>query len=198
MGYVPAPLVNATYPNPRGPSDYMVIVLSPKADRIVYSSYLDAEADSLAGIGFDDSGSVVLGGTENDWVWDGRSDVCPLDGYNTCSDQAYFVSFGPLRRSSLPATLNFQKRKVGTTTQLKLSLKNTGNVPLSIAGVNKSGSSAFALLSNTCTSVLMPDATCAMVVTFTPSSKGLQTGDLVVSSDSLDSPQTTLLTGTGQ
>ncbi len=195
------PMVNAPQPNPGGASDSSIVVLSPKADRIVYSSYVGGDGEVPVGVsvvGYPNySVSALLGGLENNDNWDTkRAPLCQIDP-GQCGPWFYQVTFGPLLRSTLPATLNFSSRRVGTTTVLRLPFKNIGNSPVSVAGANLSGSSAFTLR-NTSVGSLKPDATCMIVVAFTPTSTGGQTGFLTVSSDSLDSPQTVQLSGTGK
>ena len=196
-GSLGIPVANAPYPNPGGPGDASIVVLSPKADRVVYASYLGGDMESPVGISVDGGGSASIGGTETAFnAWDGRS-LCPNYGtYNDCSEFEYYATFGPLLRSTLPVQLNFHSRRVGTTTVLRLPFKSTGNVPVTVAGTTISGSPFT--LGNSCAGVVKPDATCMISVSFTPTSKGVQTGALTVSSDSLDSPQSVQLTGTGQ
>ncbi len=188
------PMVNAAIATPGGPSDTSIVVLSPKADRIVYSSYLGGNTDIPSGVGVDANGNVVLGGIESDYVWDGRYPC--TDGTANCSEGTYFANFGPLLRSHAPASLNFGKRTVGTTTVLALPLKNTGNIPISVAGTTLAGS-AFTLL-NTCAGALNPDVTCALKVAFHPTSTGAVTGSVVISSNSADSPQAVKVSGIGK
>ena len=189
------PVVNAPNPNPGGPGDTSIVVLSPKGDRVVYASYVGGDAESFAGIDVDSGENAHLGGTELGFAWDGRTN-CP-DGTNNCQPLEYYATFGPLLRSSLPAKLNFNTRIVGTTTVLKLSFKSTGNVPVTVAGATISGPPFT--LGNSCAGVVVrPDATCMISVSFTPTSRGLQTGTLTVSSNSLDSPQSVQLSGAGK
>jgi len=192
------PVTNAPYPTPGGQQDASIVVLSPKADRVVYASYLGGDAEVPVGIAVDGAGNASIGGTERAInTWDGRGAFCPqpLDS-DQCSYWEYYVTFGSLLRSTLPIQLNFHAHRVGTTTVLKLPFKSTGNIPVTIAGTAISGS-PFAL-GNTCIGLVKPDATCMVSVSFTPTSRGSQTGTLTVSSDSFDSPQTVQLNGTGQ
>ena len=197
------PMVNATQPISSGVGDSSVIVLSPKADRIVYSSYLGGTTATPVGVSLTPNSTTggynaLLGGLEIDDNWNKvRANACLYDP-NSCGPWFYTATFGPLLRSTLPASLNFHGQHVGTTTLLKLPFKNIGNAPLFIAGDTISGSSAFAVKNN-CTGVAVkPDLTCMFSVVFTPTSTGAQTGFLVVSSNSLDGPQTVQLNGIGQ
>lgn len=190
------PVVNAPNPTPGGTLDSSIVVLSPRADRIIYSSYVGGDVESPLGVSVDSLGNASLGGTEQDWVWDGRYPGCPGIGYSNCAPRPYWATFGPLRRTTLPTQLNFRTHGIGTTTVLKLAFKNTGNVPVTVAGATISG--APFTLGNTCAGVVKPDATCMISVAFTPTSSGLQTGSLVVSSDSLDSPEFVQLSGIGK
>ena len=201
-GGVGVPMVNAPQPISAGPNDESIVVFSPKADRIVYSSYMGGYPLTPVGISlvasYPNGYDALLGGLEYDNNWNkNRDPSCTGEINPDCTPWSYTATFGPLLRSSIPATLNFHLRKVGTTTVLKLPLKSTGSAPIAIAGITSSGSSAFTL-KNTCAGILKPDATCMIALAFTPTSTGTQAGFLVVSSDSLDSPQTVKLNGTGR
>ena len=188
------PVVNAPNPNPGGSGDTSIVVLSPKADRVVYASYVGGDVESYAGLDVDGGENAHLGGTELGFVWDGRTN-CP-DGTNNCQPREYYATFGPLLRSTLPTQVNFHTHRVGTTTVLKVPFKSIGNAPISVAGATISGSSF--VLGNNCAGTVKPDSTCMISISFTPTSRGVQTGSLTVSSDSLDSPQSVQLVGMGQ
>ena len=122
-----------------------------------------------------------------------------VDGYSAganCSPFVFVSQFGPFRNSSLPAKLAFGSRKVGTTTKKKVLFKNLGDTPLSVTGVQISGA-AYAQ-TNTCKAPVNPDKTCAITVAFTPLSSAEHDGTLIVTSDSLMSPQQVTLTGAGK
>lgn len=186
------PVVFAPQPQPGGGSDAFLTVLSPRGDRIVYSTYIGGSDDDFA-VGVR-PGSVM--GTEKSYDWDGRYS-CPGEGDPNCSEFVFVSQFGPFRNSSLlPAKAAFNSRKIGTTTTRKVVFKSLGDTPLNVTGVQISGA-AYAQR-NTCTAPVNPDKTCAITISFTPLSSGEHDGTLIVTSDSLLSPQQVTLTGAGK
>jgi len=94
-----------------------------------------------------------------------------------------------------PKTVNFGTQLVETSSPSQaVTLTNTGNQPLDIAGIAATGPFSQ---SGTCGSTLAAQANCAIFITFDPSSKGPQTGTLGVTDDAPGSPQTVSLKGTG-
>jgi hypothetical protein len=79
------------------------------------------------------------------------------------------------------------------------TVTSTGGLDLSVGSPSVSGPNAdqFAISRNTCTSALVPTATCEVDVTFTPLSVGVKSATLEVPSDAPGSPRTALLAGTG-
>jgi hypothetical protein len=190
------PVVNAPQPQPGGASDGFIAVFSPKGNRIVYSSYLGGKGnETAAGVSVDQYGNAYVAGTTLSYDWDGRV-WCPGAGYTNCSQNSYFATFGPFGNSSLPTELAFGPRYVGTTTKKKTLFKNTGNVPLNVTAIQVSG--AEYEQTNTCSILVKPDKTCAITIYFTPLSPGEHVGTLIVTSDSLRSPQQVALTGAGK
>jgi hypothetical protein len=84
-----------------------------------------------------------------------------------------------LNSSSLPSTI---------------TLSNTGNSSLTLMGVSVSGDFAQ---TNNCGTTLAAGASCAVNVTFTPTSVGSRSGTLSFSDNGPQSPQIASLTGTG-
>ena len=201
-GSAGVPMVNAPQPTSSGPTDSSIIVFSPKADRIVYSSYMGGYPQTPVGVSlvalYPGGYSALLGGLEYDNNWNKNRDPSCINIITYgCTPWFYTATFGPLLRSTLPVRLNFNTRLVGTTTVLKLPFKSTGNAPVNVAGATISGPPFT--LGNSCAGVVVkPDATCMISVSFTPTSSGVQTGTLTVSSNSLDGPQSVLLSGVGK
>jgi len=84
---------------------------------------------------------------------------------------------------------------VGTTTAGQtLTLKNNQTVALNITSIVTTGDFAQ---TNTCGTSLAAGASCAITVTFTPSTTGLHNGTLTVTDDANTSPQRATMTGTG-
>ena len=93
-----------------------------------------------------------------------------------------------------PLSLTFASTLVGSTTAAKtVSLKNIGTSAISITGINAAGDFAQA---NTCGSSLAAGATCAIHVTYTPTTSGTLEGGVSVMSSDPANPITVLLKGT--
>jgi uncharacterized repeat protein (TIGR01451 family) len=102
-------------------------------------------------------------------------------------------------------SLNFKNQKTGTpSAPMEVTLTNSGSSPLTLTGLKISQPIAgnFALTSGAgtnCTTLptLSPQGSCEIYVTFTPTSKGLKTGVVTITDDTLISTQLILLSGTG-
>ncbi|MGA8234205.1 MAG: choice-of-anchor D domain-containing protein, partial [Candidatus Acidiferrales bacterium] len=98
-----------------------------------------------------------------------------------------------------PSSLSFGTVKKGTTGASKtVTVTNAGLTTTTISAVAISGD--FALTSaSTCkaATTLTPGAKCTLVVTFTPAAKGSLTGQITLTDNALNSPQTVTLSGTG-
>ncbi len=98
--------------------------------------------------------------------------------------------------ASLPASLDAGNQPVSTTSGPKtVTLHNSGNVPLSIAGIAAGGE--FAVASNTCGASLAAGASCTINITFTPAQLGARSGTLTVTDNASGGTQTVALSGAG-
>lgn len=98
-----------------------------------------------------------------------------------------------------PASLNFGKVTVGTTSASKLAtLTNTGSSAVAISGIQITGTDPddFAETNN-CPSSLKVGAKCTITVTFTPLVTGTLSASLAVTDNATGSPQTVSLSGSG-
>jgi DNA-binding beta-propeller fold protein YncE len=97
------------------------------------------------------------------------------------------------------SSVNFGTVKTGTTSATKtVTVTNTGLTTTTISSVTISGN--FALTSaSTCkaTTTLTVGGKCTLVVTFTPAAKGSHSGQITLTDNALNSPQTISLSGTG-
>ncbi len=94
-----------------------------------------------------------------------------------------------------PSTVTFGSVNLNVTSAAQtVTLSNSGNAALTISGISVSGNFAQ---TNTCGTSLAAGASCAIAVTFTPTSTGALSGTLTVSDSATGSPQTAALSGTG-
>jgi Domain of unknown function (DUF1929)/Bacterial Ig-like domain (group 2) len=100
-----------------------------------------------------------------------------------------------------PNHYTWGKRSVNTTTPPQaLTLTNLSTVPLNISSMAITGtnSSNFAIQSTTCGAQVAAGASCAINITFTPTSVGTFSASLTLIDDGGASPQSYALGGTGQ
>jgi hypothetical protein len=97
-----------------------------------------------------------------------------------------------------PTSLVFAKTVVGTkTTARSVTVANTGSSTLNISSIVISGDFAAATSTKPCGSTLAAGANCIIKVTFTPTQLGLRTGNITITDNAANSPQTVPLSGTG-
>ncbi len=95
----------------------------------------------------------------------------------------------------LPASQSFGNQQVGTKSAVQaVDLINSGNVPLSITGIQVTGDFAQ---TNNCGSSLAPSYSCVISVTLTPTASGIRSGTVSVSSNSTPPVSSASVTGTG-
>ena len=98
-----------------------------------------------------------------------------------------------------PTSLSMGGIAVGSTTAPKTArLTNTGNAALNFTSVAISGDFALVPGKYTCAGTLSAGQSCFIKVTFTPTQKGLRTGDVTLNSNAPGSPQQLPLSGTGK
>jgi Ca2+-binding RTX toxin-like protein len=99
-----------------------------------------------------------------------------------------------------PAALAFGSAVNGTTSASQaITVTNTGTASLIVSGVTLGGTdpTQFAIASNTCTVAVAPAATCAIGVTFTPTTAGAKSATVSIASNAAGSPASVSLAGTG-
>jgi len=97
-----------------------------------------------------------------------------------------------------PTSLVFGKTVVGTTSTGKtVTVTNTGNASLIIASITTSGDFAQVTSSKPCGSTLAAGKNCVVKITFTPTQLGSRTGNITITDNASNSPQTVPLSGTG-
>ncbi len=103
------------------------------------------------------------------------------------------VGLGATAGSS-PTSLTFSGTPLGSSaTAQTVTLSNSGNVALTISSIQITGDYSQ---TNNCSGTLAGGASCTINVVFTPTASGTRTGTLTIS-DSVGSPQTVSLSGTG-
>jgi hypothetical protein len=96
-----------------------------------------------------------------------------------------------------PESLNFGSQKAETeTSPQSVSVTNTGTTAITIADILTSGIDFNQ--TNNCPSTLAPAANCQIQVTFKPATTGDRMATLQIDDSDPMSPQTIVLTGTGQ
>ncbi|MGA9352518.1 MAG: choice-of-anchor tandem repeat GloVer-containing protein, partial [Terriglobales bacterium] len=98
-----------------------------------------------------------------------------------------------------PYSLNWQTGFVGKISGVKyVKLTNQGSQTMDISSIEVSGEFAFAKAKKGgCTGTLAAGATCVIGATFDPTQTGLLTGQITITDNADNSPQTVALSGTG-
>jgi len=128
----------------------------------------------------------------------------PLTGTLTISDDAAnspqtvaLSGTGVVPVTLTPESATYPTRTVGTTSPAKtFTLTNSQNITLDDIAIATTGD--FAVSGTSCTTSLPAKGKCKISVTFTPTATGTRTGQLSVSNNASNSPQTASLTGTGK
>jgi Beta-propeller repeat/Abnormal spindle-like microcephaly-assoc'd, ASPM-SPD-2-Hydin len=97
-----------------------------------------------------------------------------------------------------PPSLSFPSIPVNTGNTQTVTVKNTGAAALNISNIAISGTvtSDFSQ-TNTCSGSIAVSGTCAIMVTFTPSTIENQTGTVTITDNAANSPQSVPITGNG-
>ena len=108
------------------------------------------------------------------------------------------LSSAPVVRLT-PTSLVFSTQPIATTSPAKVvTLKNTGTASLTITRIALGGANPGDFVqSNTCGSSLAAGASCAISVTFKPTTSGARSAALGVTDNATGSPQRVSLTGVG-
>ncbi len=91
----------------------------------------------------------------------------------------------------------FPQTQVGQNSSLIVALSNLGNVAMTLTSVAIAGDSTSSFsLASTCSTVLTPNASCQVTITFTPTAAGLLQASLQITDNAPGSPQSLALAGT--
>ncbi len=98
----------------------------------------------------------------------------------------------------LPTSLNFSDQVVGTTSPAQtVTLTNSGTATLNISNITASGDFAQTNTCGTLPAQINSGASCAIAVTFRPTTTGVRRGSVAITDDASGSPQSVSLTGNG-
>ncbi|HLZ41523.1 MAG TPA: SBBP repeat-containing protein [Candidatus Sulfotelmatobacter sp.] len=193
------PVVNPIQAALNGQADAFVTEVNPQGSGFVYSTYLGGSGTELADfIAVDSAGnSYVAGWTQSaDFPSTPRSFQPSYGGGTT---DVFVAKIGPNAGAGLsftPATLTFGPQAVGTTSPAQtVIVHDMGSAALVISSISASASFAE---TNNCGASVIGGGSCAISVTFTPSSVGLRNGTVGVADNAGGSPQKIKLTGTGK
>ncbi|MGO8792555.1 MAG: SBBP repeat-containing protein [Terriglobia bacterium] len=158
-----------------GNSDAFVTELNPAnppATALIYSTYLGgSNTDVATGIAVDTSDAAYVSGQTCSLDFPLSNPEQPTYGGNCDAFVSKIIESGGV--SLNPAGLIFASENVGQQSPAQtVTLTNGANVALAISGTTLTGddSGDFAIQSNTCVSSVPPLGTCAISVTFTPTS----------------------------
>jgi trimeric autotransporter adhesin len=123
------------------------------------------------------------------------------DVYSQAQAQLNVTGTGGVAKVSLStSSLSFAARDQGTTSiPQTVTLTNVGDIGLIVSGITLTGANTadFPIETNTCTSQLAPNTSCAVSVSFSPMASGVRNANLVIQSNAASSPDTVQLSGTG-
>jgi hypothetical protein len=205
------PLVSPTQPVLAGTEDAFVLKLDPSGTTQLFSTYFGGGGSDYGnGIALTSQGSscgtagasrcIYLAGTTyspdmpvgagtSTYAGNGDAFVAKWTGVN--------VPFASLSCSApgCPVQINFGDQPVSSTSTAQvITLKNLGDAPLEIFGINASGEFAQ---THTCGTYVQPGASCTINATFVPTAAGLQAGAITITDNSSSGTQVVSLSGNG-
>jgi len=186
-----------------GNFDAFVAELDPTGSLLLYSSYLGGSGVEYGGatrmLALDHQSPpniYITGYTDSTNFPTSAGSLQPgLAGAN----DVFVSKFSPSPNVGLsPLSLNFGNQNDGTTSAPQVvTLTNTGNENLNVTGVSITGTNSHDFAETNNCSRVVPDATCSISVTFTPSISGNETADVSITDNATDSPQLVSLAGVG-
>jgi len=133
---------------------------------------------------------------------DGRPDVAVVESTgNPFTGNLEIFLQGPLGVLSVaPPALNFAPQAPGTNSSPQaVTLTNSGTATLALSSIGIDGTDATGFSeTNNCPAALAANASCQIKVISVPNAAGSQTALLSIADNAPGSPQTVVLTGTGQ
>ena len=119
------------------------------------------------------------------------------DSANNSPQTASLTGTGVVPATLTPATANYAAQKVGTTSAAK-TFTLTNNQTVALTGIAISTVAPYAVSATTCTTSLAAKAKCTISVTFTPETAESWEAALFVYDSASNSPQTSIMLGTGK
>ncbi|HTS36329.1 MAG TPA: choice-of-anchor D domain-containing protein [Candidatus Solibacter sp.] len=181
-----------------GGYDTIFSILNPTGTQLIYSTYLGGNAVDVAFVMAVDSvgNSYIIGRT-----YSKNFPVTPgaLQSTLKGSTNAIVYKFG-LGDQAWPMQLNYGSVAVANTSNaLTTTLTNSGTSSLALTGQSLTGTAAtdYSITNNTCGASLDPGTSCAVSLTFTPSTTGTRSALLAFADAAQNSPQNVALMGVG-
>ena len=198
------PTFDPLQPANGGGGDAFVSKLNPSGSALVYSTYLGGSGgDNGFGIAVDSAGNAYVTGITESTDFPTMNPFQPTyGGGNSGGIGDAFVSkiAKPSAVVSLaPPSLGFGDQPLGIASSPQVStLTNAGELTLTITSIQVTGANGgdFAQTNNCGTSV-PAGGSCDISVAFTPTVVGTRTGQVTITDNAADSPQTISLTGIG-
>lgn len=198
------PVTDAIQPALGGGRDMFIAKFSSAGGAPVLLTYLGGSADEAwagGSIAVDSSGSIYVTGETASTDFPVANAL--QQAYGGGNTDAFVAKISPLNAPGVnldPESLNFGNQATGITSVAKTStLTNSGTQPLTIDNITLSIGTEYAE-SDDCPispATLAGGAHCTVSVTFTPTTTGAQTDDVVITSDASGSPNMIDLTGSG-
>jgi hypothetical protein len=197
-----------------GTARLFVSEISGSTHALLFSSYVAGllsapqpnGGDSVYAVAVDSTGNLYLGG-QSAPTPSGLSQFPLFDALNPvfcgnvtpgCNSEGFIMKISPSAGAAaavVPGAMSFPTIAVGTTSSPQnLTIVDLGTDALTVSSVTASGD--FVIQSNTCTSIAA-STSCAIPVTFTPTTTGTRTGTLTITDSSPGSPRTVPLSGQG-
>jgi len=185
-------------------SDAFVAILNPAGSALNYSTYIGGSgneygsATAMIAIDGQTPPNIYItgyGNSTNFPVTQGAYQT-KLAGQN----DGFVAKFAPSPNVGLSPALNFGNQNDGTKSAPQaITVTNTGNTNLNISSVAISGANQndFNQTNNCTTAAIVPQSTCAINVTFSPTISGTENATVTLTDDAPDSPESTSLTGIG-
>jgi uncharacterized repeat protein (TIGR03803 family) len=120
------------------------------------------------------------------------------DALNSPQQTVALFGVGVEPATVTPASATYRPSQTVGTTSAPKTFTLTNNETTALNNIVISTTGDFAVSSTTCTTSLPAKRKCTISVTFTPTQTGRRAGQLSVSDDANNSPQTASLTGTGK